>query len=222
MPESSPDRSQREIDLSRHRTLLVDNQNRPLNYPLSVLNLQDTIRAIKLDRAEVVEWSSLWVHGVSQSDQLPNIMRLRGYRQDIGLGILVPYNRYNLFIRDGGRCQYTGNKLEWDHPDPHFCASVDHVLPQSYGGKTEWLNCVLCSAWVNNVVKGDKTLKQTGLQLANLPWEPTAADMLSLWAQEEFLARYDIPLAWMPYVREIQPTIRVQRIKAGELYPSAA
>lgn len=219
MPESSPDRSR--FNVSHHETLLVDNLNKPLNFPLAKLNLHETVRALTLDRAEVVKWSDLWIRGFRQYDRLPDIMRLRGYRQDISQGIIVPLSRYNLFIRDDGRCQYTGKKLEWDHPEEEFRASVDHVIPVSYGGRTEWRNLVLCSALFNSTEKRDRTLKEVeaeGYQLISQPWEPTAADMLSIWATSDNLARFDIPISWQPYIREVTPTVRVQRIRAGEFY----
>jgi 5-methylcytosine-specific restriction endonuclease McrA len=69
--------------------------------------------------------------------------------------------------RDGGKCAYTERVLE-----PDEC-SIDHILPRSKGGKTEWLNVALCDKRVNNI-RGNRSLKEAGLTLKIKPSVPTA------------------------------------------------
>lgn len=74
--------------------------------------------------------------------------------------------RRNVYIRDGGRCQYTGEKLSEKE------ATIDHVKPRALGGENDWNNVVLCSRQVNGK-KADRTVEQAGLKLSKQPAEPT-------------------------------------------------
>ena len=64
----------------------------------------------------------------------------------------------NLWDRDEGRCQYTGKKLTPKE------GNIDHVIPKSRGGKTNWSNCVLSHKDIN-AKKGDRTPQEAGLKL---------------------------------------------------------
>jgi len=64
----------------------------------------------------------------------------------------------NLWDRDEGRCQYTGKKLTPNE------GNIDHVIPKSRGGKTDWSNCVLTHKDIN-AKKGDRTPTEAGLKL---------------------------------------------------------
>ena len=67
--------------------------------------------------------------------------------------------------RDGGVCQYTGQKLTPNE------GNIDHVIPRSKGGKTSWTNCVLVHKEVN-AKKADKMPYEAGLQLIRQPQIP--------------------------------------------------
>jgi 5-methylcytosine-specific restriction endonuclease McrA len=75
------------------------------------------------------------------------------------------FNARNLYVRDGGRCQYTGQSLAPGE------GNVDHVVPRSRGGATSWDNCVLACRKVNNR-KADRTPQEAGLKLLCEPREP--------------------------------------------------
>jgi len=72
----------------------------------------------------------------------------------------------NLWERDRGICQYTGKKLSKNE------GNIDHVIPKSKGGKTNWSNCVLCHKDINSK-KGNQTPKEAGLKLQSMPTEPS-------------------------------------------------
>lgn len=206
--------------LNTHQTLLLGRDEKPMAYPLTLLNTKQTVNAIFLNRVDVVQWSNDYVlRGEQDAFRLPLVVRLKDYRQDVSLGMPVPYNSYNLYIRDEGMCQYSGKRVFWGHAIAKKCATQDHVLPRSYGGKTEWRNMVLASAYENNR-KGESTLRQMGMKLHHLPWEPTAGDMLGLWVTSGALA--GVPEAFRYFLEDVEPTIRVQRIREGKLYAYAA
>jgi 5-methylcytosine-specific restriction endonuclease McrA len=70
-----------------------------------------------------------------------------------------------IFIRDGGKCQYTGKKLERKE------MSVDHVLPRSRGGNDDWTNLVATSKEINSR-KGNSLNSEIGLSLLKQPTIP--------------------------------------------------
>jgi 5-methylcytosine-specific restriction endonuclease McrA len=67
--------------------------------------------------------------------------------------------------RDDGICQYTGKKLSKNE------GNIDHVVPRSKGGKTNWSNCVLAHKEVN-AKKADRTPDEAGLKLIKPPTIP--------------------------------------------------
>lgn len=75
------------------------------------------------------------------------------------------FSRRGLWQRDGGVCQYSGRRLQFDE------ANIDHVIPRSRGGATSWENCVLADKRVNHR-KGDRTPEEAGLRLARDPQIP--------------------------------------------------
>ena len=77
----------------------------------------------------------------------------------------LSFSRRGLWLRDGGVCQYSGRRLQFDE------ANIDHVIPRSRGGATSWENCVLADQRVNHR-KGDRTPGEAGLRLLRAPLPP--------------------------------------------------
>lgn len=75
------------------------------------------------------------------------------------------FTNKNIWIRDGGICQYTGKKLTPNE------GNIDHVIPKSRGGTTSWSNCVLAHRDIN-AKKADKTPEESGLKLIRQPIVP--------------------------------------------------
>jgi len=75
------------------------------------------------------------------------------------------FNTRNLWVRDGGRCQYTGRELRPGE------GNIDHVMPRSRGGRTTWENCVLAATDVNSR-KANRTPEEAGLKLNRPPQVP--------------------------------------------------
>jgi len=73
--------------------------------------------------------------------------------------------RRGIWIRDQGICQYTGKKV---HPND---GNIDHVIPKSKGGITDWTNCVLADKKIN-AKKADRTPEEAGLKLIRQPYVP--------------------------------------------------
>ncbi len=97
-------------------------------------------------------------------------------------------NSRTLWHRDGGRCQYTGRRL-----DPGE-GSIDHVLPRSRGGGTTWENCVLSAREVNSR-KADRTPEEAGMRLLKVPREPAELPVTALLQNIHGIPDWD-PFLW--------------------------
>jgi len=75
------------------------------------------------------------------------------------------FSSKNVWIREQGRCAYTGKKLKPDE------GNIDHLVPKSRGGKTDWLNCVLACKEINSK-KANLTPEEAGLKLLITPTVP--------------------------------------------------
>ena len=75
--------------------------------------------------------------------------------------------RRAIWERDGGVCQYTGEKLR------PADANVDHVVPRHRGGRDTWENLVTTSS-ATNTRKGSRLNHEAGLRLIRTPKAPPA------------------------------------------------
>jgi 5-methylcytosine-specific restriction endonuclease McrA len=75
------------------------------------------------------------------------------------------FSQKNIWIRDNFTCQYTGKKLKPGE------GNIDHIIPRSKGGPTDWTNCVLACKKVN-AKKADARPEDVGLQLLKKPEPP--------------------------------------------------
>ncbi len=75
------------------------------------------------------------------------------------------FSSKGLWARENGICAYTGKVLKPKE------GNVDHIIPKSRGGKTDWTNCVLAHKDVN-AKKGNRTPEEAGLKLLIKPIVP--------------------------------------------------
>lgn len=145
--------------------LVLNADYRPLSYyPLSLWPWQDAIKAVFLDRVNILAEYEEMVHSQQMAMRIPSVVVLKDY---VRPQKRVAFTRFNLFLRDEFCCQYCGSKGD---------LTFDHVLPRSRGGITSWDNVVAaCSPC--NLRKGSKTLKQVGMGLRRPPRQPTAEEM---------------------------------------------
>ncbi|GHC32887.1 MULTISPECIES: HNH endonuclease [Gemmobacter] len=156
----------REPAALRHYPALVLNADyRPLSYyPLSLWPWQETIKAVCLDRVQILAEYDAVVHSQRAEFRIPSVVVLKEF---VKPQKRVAFTRFNLFLRDEFKCQYCGSKGD---------LTFDHVLPRSKGGITSWENVVAaCSPC--NLKKGNKTLKQVGMRLMRKPVPPSAEEM---------------------------------------------
>lgn len=102
----------------------------------------------------------------------------------------VKRNRRNIFARDNNICQYCGK---------HFSTSklnIEHVIPQSKGGKNTWTNLV-CSCIECNSRKANRTPEEAGMKLIRKPFEPKISPAFKVTIQHK---KY---MTWKYFLSEI-------------------
>jgi len=126
--------------------LVLNADFRPLSYyPLSLWSWQDTIKAVFLDRVNIVSSYNKSVHSPSLEIKLPSVVSLKNY---VKPPQWPAFTRFNLFLRDRFNCQYCGDVSD---------LTFDHLLPRSKGGQTTWENvvtaCSKCNLKKKNMLK---------------------------------------------------------------------
>ena len=106
-------------------------------YPLSLWGWQDTVKAVFLDRVNIVSEYDRFVRSPSFEMRLPSVVSLKTY---VRPALYPAFTRFNVFLRDRFICQYCG-----DEDDLTF----DHLVPRSRGGLTRWDNVVAACAPCN-------------------------------------------------------------------------
>ena len=141
--------------------LVLNADYRPLSYyPLSLWPWQDVVKAVFLDRVDIIAEYDHVVRSPSFEMRLPSVIALREFvRQDRN----PAFTRFNVFLRDGFACAYCGS------PDD---LTFDHVIPRSKGGRTSWENIVAaCSPC--NLKKGGRMPREAMMHPAKKPERPS-------------------------------------------------
>ena len=144
--------------------LVLNADFRPLSYfPLSVWSWQDAVKAVFLERVNIVSEYENEVGSPSFSMRLPSVIALKRY---VPLSRRPAFTRFNVFLRDHFACQYCGGAPGASE------LTFDHVTPKCLGGRTNWENVVAaCSNC--NLMKGNQLPKDCGMLPTRLPMEPT-------------------------------------------------
>ncbi|SLN41938.1 HNH endonuclease [Aquimixticola soesokkakensis] len=156
--------------LKHHPALVLNADYRPLSYfPLSLWPWQEAVKAVWLDRVDIVAEYDHVVRSPSKVIRIPSVVVLKDY---VKPQKRVAFTRFNLFLRDEFCCQYCGGRDAAGRGDLTF----DHVIPRARGGITSWENVVAaCSRC--NLRKGSKSLRQVGMTLRRTPRAPDAMEM---------------------------------------------
>ena len=115
--------------------LLLNSDAQPVSLlPVSIINWQEAIKYMVLDKATVLAWHDNWVvHSATWETPVPAVIMLKEYmKKKSG----IRYSKSNVFLRDGYKCAYCNTDVN------KRTATLDHVLPTSHGGKTTFENTV--------------------------------------------------------------------------------
>ena len=141
--------------------LVLNADFRPLSYyPLSLWSWQDAIKAVFLERVNIVEEYDQAVRSPSIEMKLPSVVSLKSY---VKPSTNPAFTRFNVFLRDRFSCQYCGSRDD---------LTFDHIVPRSRGGLTTWVNVVAaCSGC--NLRKGNKTPTEAHMWPSHMPFQPS-------------------------------------------------
>jgi len=145
--------------------LVLNADFRPLSYyPLSLWSWQDTVKAVFLDRVNIVSEYDTYVHSANFEMRLPSVVSLKTY---VKPALYPAFTRFNVFLRDRFSCQYCGDRND---------LTFDHLIPRSRGGLTSWDNVVTACAPCN-LAKGGAMPEACGMIPMQAPYRPTVFEL---------------------------------------------
>ena len=149
------------VSLAGFPALVLNADFRPLSYyPLSLWSWQDAIKAVFLERVNIVANYDRAVRSPSLEMKLPSVVSLKTY---VKPSTHPAFTRFNVFLRDRFSCQFCGSRED---------LTFDHLVPRSRGGRTIWTNVVTaCSGC--NLLKGSRLPRESGMFPRHRPIQPT-------------------------------------------------
>jgi 5-methylcytosine-specific restriction endonuclease McrA len=165
--------------------LVLNADYRPLSYyPLSLWSWQDSLKAVFLERVNIVSEYDTVVRSPTTEFRLPSVVSLKNY---VKPSRTPAFTRFNVFLRDKFQCQYCGSPED---------LTFDHVLPRSKGGQTTWENVVAaCSPC--NLRKGGLRTHEVGMFPKQKPFTPTVNQ---LHANGRLFPPNYLHQSWMDYL----------------------
>ena len=149
-------------------TLLLNADMQPVSLlPLSVVDWQESIRYMVLDKVKVLEWYEDWiVHSARWQTRVPAVIMLTQYQKPKHT---MRLSKRNIFLRDAYACQYCGTTVT------EVTATLDHVHPVSLGGKTTWENSTTACKTCNY----KKAAHVGKMRPKIMPYKPTFWDLVA-------------------------------------------
>ena len=151
--------------------------------PLNVTSVRRAHVLVFKGKAEVIEELDKGLHSASDTYPWPHVIRLVQYVR-VPRAVQRKISRRALFARDGWRCVYCGTTAGR--------LTLDHVVPRSRGGTSEWEN-VVTSCAPCNLKKGNRLLDEVEMRLIAAPKPPSPALFVTLAAPK-------VPDVWQPYL----------------------
>ena len=149
------------VSAGGYPALVLNADFRPLSYyPLSLWSWQDAIKAVFLERVNIVAQYERAVHSPSFEMKLPSVVSLKTF---VKPSTHPAFTRFNVFLRDRFACQYCGARED---------LTFDHLTPRSRGGHTTWIN-VVAACSVCNLKKGSMTPAEAKMWPHQMPFAPS-------------------------------------------------
>jgi 5-methylcytosine-specific restriction endonuclease McrA len=161
-----------------HQVLVLNATYEPIN----VCSVQRALVLILKEKAEVLERSSRRLRSSTRSFAFPHVIKLTYF-------VRVPRHesrkitRRAVFARDGYACQYCGSPSR---------LTMDHVVPRSRGGGSNWEN-VVTSCAPCNLRKGDRLPAEIEMFPRVTPRPPAPSIFIAVAAPRR-------PKSWEPYL----------------------
>ena len=145
--------------------LVLNADYRPLSYyPLSLWPWQEVVKAVFLDRVDVISTYDTVIRSPNFEMSLPSVVSLKHF---VAQDRPPAFTRFNLFLRDAFSCQYCGSGED---------LTFDHIVPRSRGGRTTWENIVTACARCN-LKKGGRTPREADMFPHHKPQRPNMYEL---------------------------------------------
>jgi 5-methylcytosine-specific restriction endonuclease McrA len=151
--------------------------------PLNVCSVRRAVVLILKEKAEMLERGERTLHAESLTLPHPVVIRLVTYVRVPRDTMRRRITRRAVFARDSWTCQYCGTTAH---------LTVDHVIPRSRGGPSDWENIVTSCAPCNRR-KGNRTPVETGMHPHRKPRAPGPTIFIRVAAPV-------VPTAWQQYL----------------------
>lgn len=167
-------------------TLLLNSDAQPVSWlPLSTITWQEAIKYMVLEKATVLSWHDQWmVRSARWETAVPAVMMLTEYMKP---KTVVRFSKSNVFLRDMYTCQYCGV-----HLSKKDC-TLDHVLPVSRGGKTNFENSTTACHDCNSNKGNDHKIKPK-----HKPHRPDYWELVNKRKQMDVQVRHP---SWTDYIK---------------------
>jgi 5-methylcytosine-specific restriction endonuclease McrA len=153
---------------SNFKTLVLNADYQPLSvFPLSEWTWTDAVKALMLDRVTLVAEYDEFIPTPLHKIRYPSIIAVKKYQQQ---SRAIAFNKHNLWLRDGGICQYCATTLTT------YELTFDHVHPRSKGGETTWDN-IVCACQPCNARKANKSCEEVKMFPRVWPRKPKAVEL---------------------------------------------
>lgn len=166
--------------------LLLNADAQPVSYlPLSAIQWKEAIVYLWLDKVTVLDWYDDWiVSSPSWETRVPAVIMLKRMMKRHSN---PRFSKYNVFLRDMYTCQYCLDSFTNKRD-----LTLDHVIPVSKGGKSNFENTV-CACKPCNHLKGDKLYPKPKIK----PYKPDYWELTNKRKKLEFEIRHP---SWNAYL----------------------
>lgn len=132
--------------------------------PLQIISVRRAIVLLLQEKAELIEAAEQQLRAAAMSMDVPLVIRLVRYIR-IPRQMKLPCSRRGVLARDHETCQYCSAQPGRSN------LTIDHVIPRSQGGLTQWDNVVTACRECNRR-KGGRTPEQAHMPLRVKPRQP--------------------------------------------------
>ena len=167
-------------------TLVLNADGAPVSLlPLSTISWQESIKYLVLDKCHVLDWHLDWIVRSSRWETaVPSVILLKDYMKS---KTTVRFSKANVFLRDLYTCVYCETKLEKRN------CTLDHVLPLSLGGKTNFSNTVTACSTCNSKKGNDHKIRPKFK-----PYTPDFYELVNKRKRFPFKVQHD---SWLEYLK---------------------
>lgn len=180
----SKSKKKRRWSESARKTLVLSSNYEIVNFVSEV----DAIMLAFKERAEIISTWDSFVATPNRKIEIPSVLRLR--HQHRRRASLVRYHRIVVFRRDEWLCQYCGRPLT------RRDATIDHVIPVSQGGQTNYRNCVTACKPCNHR-KAYMTPEQAQMTLRAKPEMPSVLHFYNIDTGEGWHDTWDTYIGYL-------------------------